>query len=101
MSKYIKFNRRNNETHLFVRKHGLAASTTPIGAIGLSSGVKAISVGNDHTCAITSSGIGKCWGYNHLGQLGVWALNNNPTPVDVMNGAVIFFNISVKLKSSN
>ena len=32
--------------------------------------MKAIATGNNYTCAVTTSGGARCWGYNGLGQLG-------------------------------
>lgn len=44
-------------------------STTPLSVAGLS-GVTSIALGEDHACAVTTSGALKCWGGNSEGQLG-------------------------------
>ncbi len=52
---------------------------------GLSSGVTAIAAGNAHTCALTTAGAIRCWGYNPHGQLGAGSSNRiHATPVSVV-----------------
>ncbi len=62
----------------------LTDKPTPVDVLGLTSGVASVSVGYQHTCAVTTAGGLKCWGYDYYGQLGNdAALTNQPTPVNV------------------
>jgi alpha-tubulin suppressor-like RCC1 family protein len=51
---------------------------------GFETGVKAISCGSFHTCAITATGEAKCFGGNGNGQLGDGTTTNRATPKKVV-----------------
>ena len=49
---------------------GYPCSLTPVDVPGLTSGVADVSAGLDHTCAVLTSGVVKCWGSGTYGQMG-------------------------------
>ena len=60
-----------------------ANSATPVQVLGLTSGVTAISAGNDHTCALFNGTV-QCWGNNNNGELGnASAAAAQATPIQV------------------
>jgi alpha-tubulin suppressor-like RCC1 family protein len=56
---------------------------TAVSVTGLGRGIREITAGAQHTCALTSAGAVKCWGDSRLGQLGSRATPNGRTPVPV------------------
>lgn len=57
---------------------------TPVDVIGISEGISEITTGQNHTCAVTQNGEGKCWGWNSYGQLGDGSTFDSEIPVNVV-----------------
>ena len=55
---------------------------TAVDVLGLSAGISGLAVGGNHTCALTSGGALKCWGWNAYGQLGDGTRTTRLTPTD-------------------
>jgi alpha-tubulin suppressor-like RCC1 family protein len=55
----------------------------PVAAVGLSN-VVSISAGDDHTCALLSDGMLRCWGDNTYGQLGMGDKDSRPAAQPVV-----------------
>ena len=68
---------------------GVANSSTPVDVQTSSSdpstlgGIAGISFEHSHTCALTTGGNVKCWGYGGHGRLGNGGSGSHSTPVDV------------------
>jgi alpha-tubulin suppressor-like RCC1 family protein len=56
------------------------SSKTPVDVDGLTSGVAMITAGSGHACAVTTTGVLKCWGNNASGQLGDGSKANKWAP---------------------
>jgi alpha-tubulin suppressor-like RCC1 family protein len=55
----------------------------PTNVVGLAELPSAVSVGNEHTCALIQNGGVMCWGGNQFGQLGDGTTKNRKLPVAV------------------
>ena len=59
----------------------VAASAPQVGAASTAVPITQIVAGTHHTCALTSGGGVKCWGYNGDGELGNGSHANSGSPV--------------------
>lgn len=57
-------------------------SSTPVSVIGVST-ASSVSLGEQHACALLTSGSVRCWGSNYNGQLGDDSNNTSATPISV------------------
>jgi alpha-tubulin suppressor-like RCC1 family protein len=60
------------------------SSAVPVPVSGLSTGVAAITTGGDTTCALTTAGVGLCWGNGGDGELGNGMALFSHVPVGVV-----------------
>jgi len=56
----------------------------PTEVVGLESGVTAVTLGQDHGCAMLESGKAMCWGANNTGKVGDGTSICRPDPVEVV-----------------
>lgn len=78
----------NANGRLGIGNDNIASVSVPTPVVGLSSGVRSVSVGYQHACAVRTSGAVLCWGNNINGQVGT-GINTqsgtfqyaSPTPV--------------------
>ncbi len=59
-------------------------SSVPVNVSGLTAGVSSLALGSGHSCARTTGGGVKCWGYNGHGQIGNNSTTDSHVPVDVL-----------------
>jgi len=57
--------------------------STPVAVAGLDSGIAAIALGAEHSCALRQDGTVLCWGSNQYGQLGDGTQEKHSVPVAV------------------
>ncbi|MGV1037822.1 MAG: RCC1 domain-containing protein [Candidatus Nanopelagicales bacterium] len=59
------------------------SSPKPVGVYNMGPKIKGIAAGGYHSCAVTTKGRVKCWGFNAYGQLGNGTLITSHKPVGV------------------
>jgi alpha-tubulin suppressor-like RCC1 family protein len=65
-----------------------SSQSGPVATLGVGAGVRAITAGFGHTCAVNSGGVVLCWGLNASGQTaGGAAITARPTAVAGVSGA--------------
>ena len=71
--------------------NSIVDSIDPVRVNGLAGGILALAASGYHTCAVTSGGGAKCWGWNGNGQLGNNSTTDSHVPVDVtgLSGGIV------------
>ncbi|MHB1138719.1 MAG: RCC1 domain-containing protein [Microthrixaceae bacterium] len=59
------------------------SSSVPVDVLGLGAGVASVELGTLFSCAVTTAGGVKCWGYNQFGQIGDGTNTDRWTPTQV------------------
>ena len=72
-----------NNTYGQLGNGATSDSLDPVNVAGLGSDVKSLALGQDHTCAVLSSGQLECWGRNQHGQLGNGTTDDSLVPTYV------------------
>jgi alpha-tubulin suppressor-like RCC1 family protein len=72
------------------------ASSHAVDVVDLGTAVTAIATGDRYSCAVTTGGGVRCWGYNMFGQLGDGTKADRLTPVDVVGLAAGVGTISAR-----
>ncbi len=59
--------------------------SSPADVVGLGVTITSVSIGNEHTCVLTTNAGVKCWGHNSYGELGMGKdITQSKTPVDIV-----------------
>jgi alpha-tubulin suppressor-like RCC1 family protein len=74
---------------------GTVGTLVPVDVSGLGSGVRAVAAGSLSSCAITTEGKVKCWGYNSDGRLGNGGTTDSSVPVDVSGSSGGVLTVSI------
>ena len=82
--------RRARRSTIALRWVAVTASLL-VPAVGAATDATAVSAGERHTCAVTSDGAMRCWGWNPFGGLGDGTTTDRLTPVTVvgLEGTVV------------
>jgi alpha-tubulin suppressor-like RCC1 family protein len=84
-----------------IRSRGGAANemgaSLPYVNLGLNEKIKSISLSASHACALTESGVSKCWGRNQSGELGVGDAISRGTSLEQMGEKLPFTLLNSKV----